>query len=75
MRHFYDMTDAFDYCREVNKPVAVIVDGDGQYKLFPSGRAELIAKCQCGSLDNRTLCPSCGSPEFVKPGNPDWGRI
>lgn len=45
------------------------------HSMFPSGRADLIAKCNCASLDNHTLCSSCGNPEFVKPGNPDWGKL
>ena len=31
---------AFDYCREVDSPVVVIVQGD-KYKLFPSGHAKI----------------------------------
>ncbi len=31
--------EAFDYCREADKPICVLVHGT-KYKLFPSGRAE-----------------------------------
>jgi hypothetical protein len=31
--------------------------------------------CECGSLDNHTLCPIHGNPEFVTPGDPNWGKI
>ena len=39
MKEFDDFSDAFDYCREANHPVTVIICGE-KYKLFPSGRAE-----------------------------------
>lgn len=38
---FESMPDAFDYCREADRPVAVIVAGE-RWKLFPSGRAERL---------------------------------
>lgn len=41
MKTFDDMSDAFDYCREVNKPVMVLVDGE-KWKLFPSGHAKRL---------------------------------
>jgi len=42
-KHFEEMTDAFDYCREINKPIHVCVD-QKIVKLFPSGRAEETGK-------------------------------
>lgn len=42
-KEFETLTDAFDYCRERNAPVVVIVNKQF-WKLFPSGKAiELIA--------------------------------
>ena len=47
-KEFSDISDAFDYCREVDKPVIVVIlfaDGKSEkYKIFPSGRAEIINK-------------------------------
>lgn len=40
VRNFYDFSTAFDYCRECNKPVVVVIKDIGKYKLYPSGRAE-----------------------------------
>ena len=36
---FSDMSEAFSFCRECNRPVIVQVDGK-KYRLFPSGKAE-----------------------------------
>jgi hypothetical protein len=36
---FDNFSDAFDYCRECDRPVVVNVDGE-LWKLFPSGKAE-----------------------------------
>jgi hypothetical protein len=36
---FETMQDAFDYCRERNQPVTVLVNGE-KWKLYPSGRAD-----------------------------------
>jgi hypothetical protein len=40
MNGFTNFPEAFDFCRESNTPIYVVV-GD-VYKLFPSGRAKLI---------------------------------
>ena len=46
MKIFNDFPDAFDYCREADKPVIVSIKGHKyQYRLFPSGRCEQIDKC------------------------------
>lgn len=37
-KHFDFMSDAFDYCREANRPIRVCVSGE-IWKLFPSGKA------------------------------------
>jgi hypothetical protein len=42
IREFADWSDAFDYCREVNKPIFARVSGQVQ-KLFPSGHAKQVA--------------------------------
>ena len=42
---FSNFPDAFDYCREVNQPVRVVIIGNMAwklYELFPSGRADFI---------------------------------
>ena len=43
---FFDMVDAFDYCREANRPVTVVLIPEDtshkMYKLYPSGRADFI---------------------------------
>lgn len=39
MQSFNDFSEAFDFCREGNKPLTVLIKG-GKWKLFPSGRAE-----------------------------------
>ena len=36
---FNDMSEAFAFCRECNRPIIVQVDGK-KYRLFPSGRAD-----------------------------------
>ncbi len=41
IKTFDDFSEAFDYCREANAPVTVIVNGE-KWQLFPSGRAERI---------------------------------
>jgi hypothetical protein len=41
IKTFDDITQAFDYCREVAKPVTVLIM-DKKYRLYPSGRAEEI---------------------------------
>jgi len=42
MKEFDNYQEAFAYCREADKPVTVVVNGEKQ-KLFPSGRAEVAA--------------------------------
>ena len=45
IRDFFNWAEAFDFCREVDKPVTVMILEDNKeivYKLFPSGRAEFI---------------------------------
>lgn len=39
MKSFDDFSDAFDYCRERDCPVVVLVAGE-KWKLYPSGHAE-----------------------------------
>ena len=39
MKSFEDLSDAFDYCREKDCPVIVLVKGE-KWKLFPSGCAQ-----------------------------------
>jgi hypothetical protein len=39
MKTFEAFDLAFDYCRECNHPVVVMIQ-DEKWKLFPSGRAE-----------------------------------
>ena len=41
MNGFIEFSEAFDFCREGNAPVNVVI-GD-LYKMYPSGRAELIS--------------------------------
>lgn len=44
-KRFADLPAAFDYCREVDKPVKVVIIGNlawKLYKLYPSGRADFI---------------------------------
>ena len=41
MKTFADFSDAYDYCRECNRPVTVLVN-DERWKLFPSGRGEIL---------------------------------
>ncbi len=36
---FSNMSEAFAFCRQCNRPVIVQVDGK-KYRLFPSGRAD-----------------------------------
>jgi viroplasmin and RNaseH domain-containing protein len=38
MKTFDNFEEAFDYCREANHPVTVIVNWE-KWKLFPSGKA------------------------------------
>jgi hypothetical protein len=73
VKRFDDYSDAFDYCRDSNRPVKVRV-GNEIAKLFPSGRAEIIGEvigddeysraqqrwqeCTCRPQD-ALLCPSC----------------
>jgi len=42
---FGNFNDAFDYCREKNRPVTVYI-GSELWRLFPSGRAEQIMVAQ-----------------------------
>ena len=42
MKGFTDFSEAFDFCREADHPVNVIVGN--HYKLFPSGVANLIGE-------------------------------
>lgn len=46
MKTFDDFSEAFDYCREADKPVTVIVLDEryehGEYKLYPSGIAQQL---------------------------------
>jgi len=44
MKEFENIQEAFAYCREADKPVTVLVNGEKQ-KLFPSGRAEAAPAC------------------------------
>ena len=44
---FDNFPDAFDYCREVDRPENMLIKdviGWGLYKLFPSGRADLLRR-------------------------------
>ena len=44
-KKFDDWSEAFDYCREGDKPVRVIIVEDGAFELwvlFPSGQASFI---------------------------------
>lgn len=41
MKTFEDFPDAFDYCREKDQPVVVLVAGE-EWKLYPSGSAVQI---------------------------------
>ena len=34
-----DFSEAFEYCREKDRPIVVKIIGDGEFKLFPSGKA------------------------------------
>jgi hypothetical protein len=38
VKSFNDFSEAFDYCREKDQPVVVLVEGQ-RWKLYPSGRA------------------------------------
>ena len=38
---FDDFPEAFDYCRDTNAPVIVMVAGD-KWKLYPSGHAKKL---------------------------------
>ena len=40
-KEFTDLSIAFDYCREANKPVLVMVQYE-TWKLFPSGHAKQL---------------------------------
>ena len=40
-KQFDDFSSAFDYCREVDKPVTVYVAGE-RWKLYPSGQAKRL---------------------------------
>ena len=39
MKRFSDWSEAFDFCREANKPIVVFIEGNGEFKLYPSGKA------------------------------------
>ena len=41
MKSFDTFSEAFDYCREGDSPVTVIVEGK-RHKLFPSGHAKCL---------------------------------
>ena len=43
-REFADMSDAFSYCRECDRPVIAIVKGV-PYRLYPSGKAIDLTAC------------------------------
>ena len=65
---FESIDEAFNYCREKDQPVTVILDDTvqgyyGIYKLYPSGRADQIRRCICNQVDNHTH----GMDQFV-----DW---
>ena len=48
---FDDWSEAFDYCREGDVPVRVVIKEDDIYELwvlFPSGQAEFIRGVQNG---------------------------
>ena len=69
---FESIDEAFNYCREKDQPVTVILDDTvqgyyGIYKLYPSGRADQIRRCICNQVDNHTVCPTHGMDQFV-----DW---
>lgn len=40
MNGFTNFPEAFDYCRQLDKPIRVIVGNE--YKLYPSGKAVLV---------------------------------
>ena len=42
MKTFDDFPEAFDYCREKDQPVVVIVAGE-RWKLYPSGHATQLS--------------------------------
>jgi hypothetical protein len=42
VKTFSDFSDAFDYCREKDRPVTVLVQGE-KWKLYPSGHAVEMA--------------------------------
>ena len=65
IRQFFDFPSAFDYCREVNTPVSVMVE-ENIYNLYPSGCSEMQIKCECGSLDNHMDCPVHGVYEWKR---------
>lgn len=35
--HYFQ--EAFGFCREAGRPITVKIDGDGEFKLYPSGKA------------------------------------
>ena len=48
---FETFSEAFDYCREGDAPVRVIITGEGEmygglYKIYPSGTAKFIRLIQ-----------------------------
>ena len=50
-RGFETFSEAFDYCREADHPVQVVITGEGQmygglYKLYPSGMVKFIRLVQ-----------------------------
>ena len=40
-KEFETFSSAFDYCREANQPVVVVVEGE-TWKLYPSGKGEPV---------------------------------
>ena len=63
IRQFFDFPSAFNYCREMNSPVSVLVE-DHIYNLFPSGYCEIQISCECGNLDKHMDCPVHGVYEW-----------
>lgn len=55
METFDNFQSAFDYCRERGNPVIVKIDGDGKFKLYPSGKATRLTTIPetSGMIDDR----------------------
>jgi hypothetical protein len=48
---FETLQEAFDFCRQCDRPVIVQVEGK-QYRLFPSGKAEELTKTKGNYIAN-----------------------